>query len=77
MLLQKDLFCSSFMNFEPPTNFMGSSFLEAIFIEDVGNMVVVEDDDEWIVFTPSLLTSLEFGADLQAKHPEKTTFSFL
>jgi hypothetical protein len=36
---KKTVFCSSFINFEPPTNFMDSSFLEAFFLEDVDNMV--------------------------------------
>jgi hypothetical protein len=32
---------NSFMNFEPPTNLMDSSFFEAVSLEDVGNMLFV------------------------------------
>jgi len=43
---KKTVFCSSFMNLEEPANLRVASFLEAGFLEDVGNMV---DDDESIV----------------------------
>jgi hypothetical protein len=34
------------MNFEQPTNLMDPSFLEAVFLKDVDNMLFVKDDDE-------------------------------
>jgi hypothetical protein len=42
---KKTVFCNSFMNFEPPTNLMDSSFFEAVVLEEVGNMVFVWDDE--------------------------------
>ncbi len=43
---KETVYFSSFMNFEQPTNLMDPSFLEAVFLKDVDNMLFVKDDDE-------------------------------